>query len=66
MKAATIHELLRCIEAANKAAELQLSLPLAIRGNPNPLFDKLYVAATNAAESLAPVMRVEIKTISKQ
>ena len=65
MKPASITELLRCIEAANKAAELQMALPPAIRAKPNPLFDALYPAAVNAAQSLSPLMKVELKTVSK-
>jgi hypothetical protein len=65
MKNPTIDELLRCVEASNRAAELHLKLPPAIRAKPNPLFDALYPAAVNAAQSLSPLMKVELKTISK-
>ena len=61
MKAPTVTELIAVVETFNRAHELDIQDKRG-HGKPNPMLDALYVAATNAAASLKPIMTVEIKT----
>lgn len=67
MKAPTTDQLLRCIEAWNKAAEIDQKQPVELRKLNAPTMDKLHTLAVNAMgaleHALLPV--VKIKPISK-
>ena len=63
-KPATVAELLAVIAECNKAHDFALKIGALKPGLTvkNPFLDALYVAATNAAVSLAPLMKVEVAT----
>ncbi len=63
-KPATVTELLATVDAFNKAHELDLR-DVRSRGKANPFLENLYEAATNAAKSLQPLVKVEIKMVKQ-
>ena len=66
MKPPTIAQLLQTIEAYNKAHELDLRHGVNAAPVKNPLLENLYFAASDAAEALRPLMKVELKTATKK
>lgn len=62
-KPATVEQLLRTVEAFNEAHRLHLQHGPAYAKLSTPLLDNLSIAATDAALSLQPFVKVEVKTI---